>query len=286
MVVVNVNNPAVLVKPMSDSFSVLAVGTSTNANNEGSSDRNRQSSGDSDNEEDDFFNDFLVGCSESNTSPGSTPCPSQQPTLQPSIYAVGDDIQESEDELILTEISIQDRDRDVDPIKVRVACKYGFLTLRRSILDALDFSSFDVCYGHEDWSCRGDGTADRDLIFVGQPSDVSQALNRLTYQSTYSFTTDILTIHIADGSRSPITGFSNGYDIETEVDSILDCLDGVDFITESFRGIESPICFRSALNLTIKVGRVAGSEDVVAEEDISKNRQLSIAGIVFGLMIC
>ena len=143
-----------------------------------------------------------------------------------------------------------------------------------------------TCYGHEDWSCRGDGTADRDLIFVGQPSDVSQALNRLTYQSTYSFTTDILTIHIADGSRSPITGFSNGHDIETEVDSILDCLDGVDFITESFRGIESPICFRSALNLTIKVGRVAGSEDVVAEEDISKNRQLSISGIVFGLMIC
>ena len=76
------------------------MGTSTNANNEGSSDRNRQSSGDSDNEEDDFFNDFLVGYSE-NTSPGSTPAQSAT-TLQPSIYAVGDDIQESEDELILT----------------------------------------------------------------------------------------------------------------------------------------------------------------------------------------
>jgi hypothetical protein len=88
--------------------------------------------------------------------------------------AIGSGNQDDSDELIITGIKLTDHDRDVDPVKVSVSCKYGYMSLNSAGLSKVDFNSYDLCYGHDDWSCSGDGDGDRTMLFVGQPSAVAQ----------------------------------------------------------------------------------------------------------------
>lgn len=106
------------------------------------------------------------------------------------------------DILTISGITLMDLDRDVDPVKVFVSCQYGFITLNEDALSSVDFNSYDLCYGHDDWSCIGDGTSDKSMLFIGQPSSVAAVLSSITYQSTYSFVTDLLTITVFDGERA------------------------------------------------------------------------------------
>ena len=271
VVVVNVNDAPFLRRPSTETFSVLAIGTTGSSDDGGNGDSGllvrRTTSSSSD------------GCSTEDS--GLFPCPNQ-PTPQPSRYGTDEDPKSDEDKLIINGISLSDADRDVDPVKVRIACKYGFITLRRSALRLLDFNSFDTCYGHDDWSCRGDGINDREMVFIGQPSDVSNAISHLSYQSAYSFVVDTLSVRVADGGRR------GPPETETAVDdkAAIDCLDEADFTTASFRGDPAaPVCFWSTFNLTIRVGKVAGSDETTQDETIEDNRQLGAAFVIFVVMV-
>ena len=134
VIVINVNDPPKLYKSSSNVYSVLAIGVT--ASSSGSKDDDVESGFREDGQSIDSGN----GGSESSdcSTEGIPPCPSVDPTSLPSKYESGDDQGDEEDELVLTDISLEDADMDVDPIKVRVACKYGFLTLEQSVLSALD----------------------------------------------------------------------------------------------------------------------------------------------------
>mmetsp|Transcript_38798 Transcript_38798/g.50210 ORF Transcript_38798/g.50210 Transcript_38798/m.50210 type:complete len:122 (-) Transcript_38798:731-1096(-) len=101
------------------------------------------------------------------------------------------------------------------------------MSLSSSGVSKVDFNSYDLCYGHEDWSCSGDGDGDNTMLFIGQPTAVAEALSSITYQTPYSFITDYITIAIYDGQRSDSYTGDDGTDT---------CLEEEDFSTISRRG--------------------------------------------------
>ena len=180
--------------------------------------------------------------------------------------------------LVIQGVRLSDTDRDVDPVKVSVECKYGFMDLLKAELDGVDFNSFDLCYGHDDWSCSGDGSGDRSMLFIGQPSAVSRALGSITYKSTYNKVTDVVAVTVWDGEKR--SGL-------IEDQPARSCLEGFDFPTVSRRG-PGPFeveCFVAQFNVSIAVGLYAGTDTTVAEESLENNTQLGIAVAVFGLIV-
>mmetsp|Transcript_30775 Transcript_30775/g.69067 ORF Transcript_30775/g.69067 Transcript_30775/m.69067 type:complete len:1016 (-) Transcript_30775:364-3411(-) len=155
--------------------------------------------------------------------------------------------------LALPGFRLVDSDRDVDAVKVQVSCDFGYLTVSsRQALQSVDFSSHDTCYGHDDWTCIGDGTGDRTLRFVGQPSSVSDVLASLEYETTFALVADTIKVDVYDGQRTSAGPTHGGWfqDSERLAGS---CLEATDFRSTSRRG-PGPFefeCFRASANVTI-----------------------------------
>ena len=148
---------------------------------------------------------------------------------------------------------------------------------------------YDRCYGHSEWSCSGDGSGDRSMLFLGQPSSVNRALKTLKYQTTYAFITDTIEVLVFDGERSSFSDQSNDDDADDGYGfGVGSCLEASDFKTVSRRG-PGPFateCFVAYANVTVRVGRYAGSSDTVTPpESLTSNTQLGVAAAVFGLLI-
>lgn len=131
------------------------------------------------------------------------------------------------DEAVFTNISITERDRAVDAIRVDIEIDTGFVSFDELHLPLLDFSR--DCDNWENVRCQGDGSIDTNPIFSGEPKDVELALNSAVYQSYARNYVDNVSIIIYDGRGG-------------------DCLGS--FRTTSSR----PSCARSNCSIQIEVG--------------------------------
>jgi hypothetical protein len=123
------------------------------------------------------------------------------------------------------------------------------------------------------------------MLFLGQPSAVNRALARLKYQTTYAFITDTVRVVVLDGERSD-AGDDGGDDSFGR--GVGSCLDAGDFSSASRRGPGPFVkaCFAASANVTVRVGRYAGSSDVVTPPDpLTDNTQLGVAAAVLGLLL-
>lgn len=128
------------------------------------------------------------------------------------------------------------------------------------------------------------------MLFLGQPSSVNRALKTVKYQTTYAFITDTVEVLVFDGERSAFSDQSNDGDDEDDGYgfAVGSCLEASDFKTVSRRG-PGPFakeCFVAYANVTVRVGRYAGSSGTVTPpEALTSNTQLGVAAAVFGLLI-
>jgi len=105
--------------------------------------------------------------------------------------------------LTITGFAVSDPDLGVDPVKAVVTSSRGLVTLNPAHTAALDFNSQKYCLAGPSsarWTCRGDGTNDATMVFLGTPADVARALNGLTYLSVHPHTTDLLNVTLYDGA--------------------------------------------------------------------------------------
>ena len=126
------------------------------------------------------------------------------------------------------------------------------------------------------------------MLFLGQPSSVNRVLKTLKYQTTYAFITDTVEVLVFDGEgkinvEDDDDGADDGYGF-----GVGSCLETSDFKTVSRRG-PGPFtqeCFVAYANVTVRVGRYAGSSDTVTPpESLTSNTQLGVAAAVFGLLV-
>jgi hypothetical protein len=123
------------------------------------------------------------------------------------------------------------------------------------------------------------------FIYSTSLLQVASALSQITYQTTYNLITDMLLVEVFDGQR-PSSGPGSGNHGD-EIDSTFTCLEKEDFPSISRRG-PGPFeaeCFRPRVNVSIEVGKYAGSDLTVIDPDLSDNRQLGIAAAFFVLLV-
>lgn len=159
--------------------------------------------------------------------------------------------------LLISGFNITDPDRGVDPIRAVIATSYktGKVSMDKDALSRLDFSSFKYCFSLVRWQCEGDGTSGSKMSFIGQPSDISRALNTMTYINTQPNIVDQVIITIYDGA----TG---------------DCLDNAQQGPGSIRGVS---CYSSSVTVTVKV---LGFSNVITNTEKS-NSLLSIGYVLY-----
>jgi hypothetical protein len=124
------------------------------------------------------------------------------------------------------------------------------------------------------------------MLFLGQPSAVNRALARLKYQTTYAFVTDTVRVVVFDGERSDAGGSDDGDDSLGR--GAGSCLDARDFSSASRRGPGPFVkaCFAASANVTVRVGRYAGSGDAVTPPGpLTDHAQLGVAAAVLGLLL-
>lgn len=107
-----------------------------------------------------------------------------------SLYALSA-VEEDEDEYPTSltlgndaTVAVVDADRDVDAVRVDIACNFGILNLDRDKLSLADFNSQTYCQSSgvsRSWFCKGSGFGDRSMTFIAMPSDVTTLLFGLTY---------------------------------------------------------------------------------------------------------
>ena len=96
--------------------------------------------------------------------------------------------------------SIDDPDQDVDVIKASVSTRLGgVISLNPDHMDDVDFNSDALCFGPTPWLCRGDGSSEAEMVFVGTPSAVQAVLNGMVYQSTLPDIEDTIDVALYDG---------------------------------------------------------------------------------------
>lgn len=110
---------------------------------------------------------------------------------------LGDDSEANQ--VIISNFSVTEKDRAVDPVRVSIKVNTGYVSLNKSALDRLSFES--GCGSTWLWRCRGDGITERTTIFIGAPKDVQNALNGISYQTYYQGVSDTMTITLYDGSE-------------------------------------------------------------------------------------
>lgn len=108
------------------------------------------------------------------------------------------------DQALFTGFTITEQDRSVDAIVLKVSGSIGLLTIPEPYLSPLNFE-----WGCDDWEsvwCVGDGSKDRNPIFLGQPHDVENALNNMIFESYSKLFVDNITITTYDGKGGSCRG--------------------------------------------------------------------------------
>ncbi len=108
--------------------------------------------------------------------------------------------EETVHQVTLNNFSILDTDLSMDMVHVVITAERGSLTLNQEFANALDFASGDICFGQEKWTCRGSGSGDSSMSFVGYPSDVLKAIEGMTYVPLETGEVDNVKVTIYDGA--------------------------------------------------------------------------------------
>lgn len=121
------------------------------------------------------------------------------------VYAIspipdeGDD-SEPTTHAIISGFSVTDYDHGADLVKAHISSSAnGKLTLNPYYIDGLDFNSATYCYSSMNWQCRGSGYYNSEMIFLGTPVDVQNALNGLRYENAEPYVTDNITVLLHSG---------------------------------------------------------------------------------------
>ena len=134
------------------------------------------------------------------------------------------------DRFVVSNVTLTDVDRSVDPVRVDLVTESGMVTLNILYLDQLNFD-LDCAGPGASWQCRSDPKMQSEITFIGTPEDVELALNGMTYLSNYSNILDSIVMTIYDGSRG-------------------DCMSEQGFTTVSVR----PFCAISTCKIRLSVG--------------------------------
>jgi hypothetical protein len=104
--------------------------------------------------------------------------------------------------LVLDTITIHDYDLGVDPVRVLIYATNGRISLNSDALqlysDYILFNGATWCNG-DTWTCTGDGTDDRRMIFISTPDILHSLLDGMTYACYKPNIVDNITITIYDG---------------------------------------------------------------------------------------
>lgn len=180
------------------------------------------------------------GLKVTNTNDNSTlNCTDQMLTVRAMGYL--DDGDESRpDKLFIHNVSITEKDKGVDPIRVDLGVEEGYITLNETQLVLLEFSN--LCSATRDWICKGDGVYEQSMVFIGSPKDVQRALYGMKYLNYEPYSEDFIDITLYDGSQG-------------------DCLR--EFSTTSLR----PTCASSSCRMHVNVTSVWGSFEEAEDRD-------------------
>ena len=91
-----------------------------------------------------------------------------------------------------------DKDRNVDKVRVDVWATNGTLTLNQDVLHLAEFSSCSI-RSYTDWKCRGRGDKDGNMTFLATPDHVNLLLAGMTYQPHFRNIRDTITVRVHDG---------------------------------------------------------------------------------------
>lgn len=239
--VVNHNDPTSVAAPALD-FTVLALGSlSAGAGDDG-------------------ISTITTNSTSSNTSSNNTSSSS-------SSTDGGDlDRQQQPDLLVITGWSVDDPDRGVDPVVVRLEAQHGIVRLNPEHVGLADFTSARFCNAPGvKWTCRGNGE-DRAMVFVASPPNLHLLLEGLEYQCARTNVVDTITLMVFDGEQpeeeekedtaSTEMGTSSPTARQTEgsAGSDLLCLPRAAFNNTSDR---SSGCLVTTVTFTVKVGQSA-----------------------------
>lgn len=147
-----------------------------------------------------------------------------------SVRAMGaamDDDETRPDQVFIYNISVTEKDKGVDPIRVDLDVDKGYVSLNETQVARLEFSA--VCSATQDWTCDGNAFFEQNMVFIGAPEDVQNAFYGMRYFSYDSFTMDYIDITLYDGSQG-------------------DCLR--EFSTKSLRPTCAPSSCRMQINVT------------------------------------
>ncbi len=103
-------------------------------------------------------------------------------------------------QVILNNFGMDDTDLNVDMVRMVISASYGSLTLNQEFANDIDFSSPDICYGQEKWTCEGSGSGDSRMSFVGYPSDILKAIDGMTYVALETGKVDEISLTAYDGA--------------------------------------------------------------------------------------
>ena len=101
--------------------------------------------------------------------------------------------------LFIHNVSITEKDKGVDPVRVDLDVEEGYISLNETQLVLLEFGG--LCSATRDWYCKGDGVYEQSMVFIGAPEDVQRALYGMKYVSYEPYTEDYIDITLYDGSQ-------------------------------------------------------------------------------------
>ncbi len=103
-------------------------------------------------------------------------------------------------QVTFSDFDMNDADLNVDMVRMVITAFYGTLTLNEEDVNYVDFASPDICFGQEKWTCKGSGSGDYSMSFVGYPSDILKAIIGLKYVAVETGKVDKISLTVYDGA--------------------------------------------------------------------------------------
>ncbi len=118
----------------------------------------------------------------------------------PESYYLTPSSEETVHQVTLNDFDMDDADLNVDMVRMVITASYGTLKLNEEYVNDVDFASPDICFGQQKWTCKGSGSGDYSMSFVGYPSDILKAIDGLTYVGVETGKVDNISFTVYDGA--------------------------------------------------------------------------------------
>jgi hypothetical protein len=99
---------------------------------------------------------------------------------------------------VINGFTLIDPDKDSNVVRLRITTSGGRVSLNEKFMGGIIFNSAAYCFQPE-WRCRGDGIDDLEISAVGSPQDVYNAIEGMTFRSSFEKYVDVVNVTVFDG---------------------------------------------------------------------------------------